>query len=477
MRIALLLICASALAAQTEGEPPAALVEVAIERQEVYVGEWVPITLRIGLEEGVYEERGVALFRRHHELGVQVRATFLRTLPPSLVWSARVAPPVSTLPSLTLVLEDQAAEVTEGPTEERDGRRYRVYSLVRAVIPTAEGEVELAAPSLRGAWATRFRADLLGGRVPLDRREFGALGTTKSLKVKALPPPPPRSPSPPIVGQYQLSARVESAELRVGDTLQWHLEFRGRGAFEALQAPAFPELEAWHRLGVTELRSNDSVVFRYDFLVEADATPEFPGVVIPVFDPTPPAGYRELRTAPIPLAIAGLPKPASMVGDAVVAEASSSEIWPTELGSSSRRVRAGIPRSWRIALAVLPWFFAGIVMWWQHERWREKSWPGVGRGRRARRRFAADARVRGFAPAWITFLAHRLRITESAVVDPHFRSRLVATGLSTAEAEEADRWVREATAARFGGPSWQPSAERVAALVTAIDQQVARSDP
>lgn len=463
------------LGAQTPSEPPGAFIELRIERETVYRGESVVLTLRFGLEAEEYEARGVPLFRRDHELGVQVRAPWLRSLPSTL---ESVTPRVSAgepRSTLTMVAEDRAAEVYEEAAEERGGRRYRVFSLTRTVVPSAEGDVELAAPVLRFAWATRFRDDLLGGRVPLDRREQTVVGGPRRLRIETLPPPSGPTSEPAPIGNFRVQVALDRAESRVHEPLRLTLKIAGRGNLDRIGAPDLPELASWPRRGVSVTRGEDEVAFHYDLVVPENARDEIPSLRWDYFDPDPPAQWRTVRTQALPITIVG--GRGGDPGAPGLEAGEGEELLPVEPSVVRPAAARGRPPALQLAALLLaPW----LVALWIGMRFREgdleRRFPGRRRARRARRRFAPDAAARGPGPALRTYLASRLRTSEAAVLAPDFRARLESRGLSASLAAEVDRAVRRSVEAEFGGVESGPSRHEAAELVERFDRAWAEKE-
>jgi hypothetical protein len=218
---------------------------------------------------------------------------------------------------------------------EQNGERFgRVAMLRRALFPLQEGrfrieptEVDLVARLAEiGPFGTPFgRSETLHLRTePLD------------LEVLALPPAPPGFNG--AVGELAVSARLDRAELSVGEAATLTIRSTGRGNLQSLKAPQLtlpdglrifpPRQENAERL--TEGTLVSSQEWSYVVVPQRAGRYELPALALPFFDPAT-KRYRTATTPPLELSVSGgpaAPEPDPEAATAAVAEAPPSVAAP-----------------------------------------------------------------------------------------------------------------------------------------------------
>jgi hypothetical protein len=326
-----------AAAPQDTAATAPAFLEVASERGAGYVGEAVRVRLRFGFEEGFLDERVIQPFRRALDVPAQIEAPWLDALP-----GARVLPERADSGGASVALNDRVAAAHRADSIERDGARYRVFELERAFVLDAPGELSLAAPVLRFAYATSFEDDLVAGRMPKDRRDETISGRALVLPIRPLPDGAP-SGFTGAVGRYTASASAAPTEVDAGASVQLTLELAcAEGTVGDPFGFAAPELAhqegfaGFHVRGHVERRAGETRVIVYDLAPRDARATEIPALAVPYFDPAR-AAWDEARTAAIPLRVRAREE-AATPGAATDAEASE----PDDAGGPPVGILVGV---------------------------------------------------------------------------------------------------------------------------------------
>ena len=403
-------------------------IELSVPRREVYVGEVVPLALRIELDRAFLEERMIQPFRRRLDVPVQVEAPWrgepagARLLPP-----APVAGP-------TLAVGDDVVTARRLDS----GTDRVVLELVRELAPTRPGTLALPAPALRLAHATRFRQDPFAGRVPEDRVDSLVRGAPLELTVRPLPELGRPAGFTGAVGPLELSADASPRALRAGETLRLWLRVEGPGDLSRFDPPRLDRLPGFHALGLLDEPQAGARLLTYDLVPESPRVDAIPPIELPVFDPTPPAGYRVLRTESIPIEVA----PAA---DAPAATSAP----PGSRGPREDPARPALSPPAVAALSFLALALAVLAL----ALGRRRATPGEEEAP-ARAATALEAELAGeevdVLAAFTRYLARLLDCPPPAVESPDLAARLVRAGLSRDAAARAKELFDRLLAARYG---------------------------
>src|SRR5262245_29903059 len=141
-----------------------AFVELDTSRDTYLIGEPFLLRLRFGFERECLRTGLVQLFPRPLDVSAQVFAPELEQLDGAQFLDTGEPPT-----GFTFALGERITRATRVADEERAGRTYGVFEYERRIAATRPGELDLAAPRLGFAHATRFRQDFVLGSVPLDR--------------------------------------------------------------------------------------------------------------------------------------------------------------------------------------------------------------------------------------------------------------------------------------------------------------------
>jgi hypothetical protein len=278
--------------AQDRTDDDAVRLTVTAEREAYYVGETIRLRLVVDVERGFLETRMIQPFRRELDLPVQVQAT----------WLTEEAAAPGGGPTLafggTIVRADSFEERSEG------GEPRGVFGVTSVMRAERVGTLELEGPVMRFAFATSFRDDLLQGRVPIDRSE--AFVRAEALALTILPLP--EAGRPPgftgAVGSFNVHATLDRHMVQVGESVRLRLVIAGDGNLEGFEAPRL-KLEGFDLRGVLDEAASEGRVMTYDLAPTSETVAGVPPLPFWYFDPAPPAAYRVIETAWIPLDVRG----------------------------------------------------------------------------------------------------------------------------------------------------------------------------
>jgi hypothetical protein len=415
----------SALLVLLLGAGDHAFVETETARESYFVHEPIRVTLRIGFDRAFFQTNAVQLFHRRLEVPLQVLAPWIVELPGTVLRSSEAR-----RPGRSIALNDEVVEAS--PAGERPP--FAVLEIERTYLPTRPGELAIPAPRLRYAYGTEFEEDFIGGRVPLDRRDAVVEGEPRVLEIRALP----EEGRPPgytgAVGR-RLSVRAEASprSLDAGSITKLVLCVEGEGNLEHFDPPPL-ELDGFHVYGLIDDRSAARRTITYDLAPLGARAEEIPSIPFPFFDTEEPAGYRTVRTRPIPLEVFG--------GETETTSAR---------GESARGALLLVVLGVCVALLLL------LVL----------------RRRRPGPDPAATFRAGGgdLAERFADYLAARLRCAPAAVISPDLPGRLTAAGVTAELADRTAALLEELVGARYGGAA-EGRAEAALRLVDELEAEL-----
>jgi hypothetical protein len=246
-----------------------AFAELIVPKKSAYVGEMIPVVVRIGFSSRARTE------------GME--------------------PPQLTGQGFTM----QKLSDPERNLETIGGRAYVVFSYKTAVSAARAGELQLGPIETKAnvlvprqqSGSRRTPFDPFDGDDPfsdpffsdpfgrfLERRELTIKSDPANLEVKPLPRAAPPSFSGAI-GNFSLKAEANPKRVQVGDPITVKAEISGRGNFDRIEAPALSDESGWHRYPPT-------ANFKQDDDVGISGTKTFEMVISP----------NEKKTAVPPLA-------------------------------------------------------------------------------------------------------------------------------------------------------------------------------
>jgi hypothetical protein len=285
--------------AQTLNAKNIAFLEFVVPERTGYVGEVLPVEIRIGLNSRVR-------------------------------FQSRPEPPEINLQGVTL----QRAQEGEQNLETIGGVAYQVITYKGALAAIHAGKIELPpletavialvrhrAPSSSGRSRSPF--DAFGMRDPFDDPFFSdplamfqgeptkipLKSEPVTLEIKPLPSNPPASFSG-AVGHFAMTVEGKPKSVQIGDPITVTSIISGRGNFDRMSAPALEDEHGWHKYP-------PSAKFKQDDDVGLSGTKTFETVISPnekkssipplsfsYFDPLK-EDYVTLRSDPIPIQVEG----------------------------------------------------------------------------------------------------------------------------------------------------------------------------
>jgi len=461
-----------------------AFVELLVPRSTYFVHEPIRLRLRIGVDVRFFCDQVIQPFRRRLDVPVHVQASWFENLTGTLPHeegAAMPAPPTGQSAGgerLSFVLNDTVVEAVHLADRLVEERTFTVLEIERSYLPIRAGKLVIPAPALRFAYATRFRDDLINGRVPKDRFDAMVRGRTLELLIRPLPVEGRPAEFTGAVGDFVVNAEADRHDLDVGESFRLIVRIEGRGDLKSFGPPRLSGFERFHIFGRIEKKRRAHRTFIYDLApLGADVT-EVPSIRFAFFDPGPSAGYHTVQTEAIPLAVRAPPGGARLAagpGDGIVpiVPGENDIFGPKPIavaGAASSRLHGDAARALNpaalIAGIIAPWLAAVGLLYWLHAREKRRGDPDGARARGAAAAFRASVRRRHvkLAQVFAEYLAARLcRSAAAAVIVPDLAARLEAAGLPADPAERAAALLDELVAARYGGPALAESRDLNAA--------------
>lgn len=412
-------------------DDPHAFVEVVAPRGRCFLGERLPVTLRVGFDRTFFAENAIATFLRPIDLPLAIESPDFNERRGGRAATGRA-----------VVLNGRAVDATPAADVTIDGRAFGVIEIVRTLVPDRSGDVVVPAPLLRFAYASRFDRDPFGARVPADRNDAITRGKSIVLHVDELPEAGRPRGFTGAVGKFAARARADKSAVDVGESIKLTVEITGDGDLAHFAPPAFTDLAEFAYRGRAEHADATVNSVTFDVAAKSAGVTALPAIEFAFFDPTPPGAYRTVKTEPIPLAVRG----AATAANAQVPHDPKDRNAPTD---STKPIRATFVLILALACAAVA-LLAGAA---------------------SRRRTAARARTRALADLATTFAAHiaraegklsegftdylaaRLGCSPSAVIAPDLARRLADAGVPRDVARRAAAIADALVAARYGAPA------------------------
>lgn len=444
---------------ESDSRDAAALfIATEVDRKEAYVNEQVTLTFK--------------LFRR-------LQIANLNYTPP---------------PTTGFIEESLGEEKNYGQV--REGFRYEVLELQRAVFPISAGELTIGPAELKGDILVPrqrqragpfgfddFFADDFFGRAFAEPQPFLLRSDPISLTVKSLPRPGRPENFRGAVGRFDLQASAAPAAVRVGEPVTVTMKISGIGNLDNITLPEIPAGDRFQSYApevetkktVTGGRMGGEKIFKQVFIPLTEEADRIPAVSFSFFDPEK-EEYRTLTAAPIPIKVSPAPdrETLRLVEDARSRPGAGEEI--RILGRDILYIK-GAPGRLRPrgeAYYLRPVFWAAVILLpgilltvrtftARRERLREDLVYArqVGASRSARKKFKEARRLLAAGEgerfygevhrAFNRYLGDKFRIPAGAVSSGLIAEKLAAAGAE----EEIGRAVEECLAtfdrARFSG--------------------------
>lgn len=430
--------------AQDPGPEMAVSVVQRTARVRPFVGERVAVDVLVTVDAQRAEEQFVSLFRRPLDLPLQVDLPWLLG---EVGVSARLA---SAAEGVRIAVGGEEYRAVEQVTAV-DGRPVRRLTVEAEILVSTPGELTLAAPRVRWAWASRFEEDLFGTRRPVDRRDASTEGSPLLLDVRPLPTDGRPDDFLGAVGRFQVEATLDRDVVEDGETLGLRLRVTGDGDLGAFGAPRLDSLAGFDVVGRLERPEADARVLVYELAPRVVGAVEVPAVAFPYFDPTGEGAWRVARTAPLPVTVRGTAGQASLDG--------LPPLLP--FAPVDSRDRAGrIPSAPLWGGLLLPWLLAAVVLLRRGAQ-RRGALPEVRIRRAALRLRRSVARGGNPRAALAACAAEVLDVPLAAVIGPDLEQRLCDAGVRPPEARACATLLRALVGASYGGPPVEEPQEHV----------------
>ncbi len=273
-----------------------AFAELIVPKQSSFVGEMVPVQIRLGFE-------------------------------------ARSQPRLIDGPEITgQGFTAQKLQQSGERLETIDGRTYSVVTFKSAIAAARAGKLEIGPVKARAQiFVPRRSRPQQRGRSPFDifdlndpfsdpffsdpfgqmreRREVQVQSEPVSFEVKPLPPNAPPQFSGAI-GNFTMNTEAKPTNLQVGDPITVTSTITGRGNFDRANAPVLQDQQGWHEYPPSaKFNQDDDVGISGTKSFEMVISPNekkkaIPPLVFAYFDPAK-GDYVTLRSDPVPINVEG----------------------------------------------------------------------------------------------------------------------------------------------------------------------------
>jgi BatD DUF11 like domain len=305
------------------GEP--AFAELVVPKKTAYVGEIVPVLIRIG-----FFMRGQVL----------------------------EAPTINTQ-GLTM----QKLQLPDRPNiEDVNGRQCQVYTFKTAIAATRQGRFEIGPaqantvvvlpPQRQRNIRPRWPPDLSDMddffNDPFFADPFGRFGQHEKLTVKSQPvtlevkPLPPNAPPSfsGAIGNFTMTTDAKPKSVQLGDPITVTTTIAGRGNFDRVNAPVIEDERGWHKYPPSsKFKQDDEVGISGTKTFETVISPNekkqgLPVLAFSYFDPVK-EQYVTLRSEPVPITVQG--------GAASTPSVAAAQAPSPAPGSAAARPKSSIP--------------------------------------------------------------------------------------------------------------------------------------
>lgn len=331
-----------------------------------YLHQVFKVDFLISIDEAFLEDNLLQLFRQELDLPVQVHANWLRgndcLRPHTPMDTAVSAAPHTSFSGLdeklSLALEDGRALVERLPDHIHPEGRTRIYRLTRHFTSSCAGPLALEAARLDYAFANEFRLNAFGEPEALERRQASIQSERLTLDVQEFPEQDRPLAFTDAVGRFQMQAELSSNRIAVGESVQLTLRIRGAGNLESFQPSRLDPIDGFHVLGVSDSFEHGERLVSYELKAQAARTAPIEPIHWPSFDPGPPAVYRILSSAPLPIEVVAarpqIPTASASPGQAENPQAADFPGKPTGLSPNME---------WLLGLAAALLAGLGIIGW------------------------------------------------------------------------------------------------------------------
>ncbi|MGB8352945.1 MAG: BatD family protein [Chthoniobacteraceae bacterium] len=282
----------SASQAKPEDTNKIAFAELVVPKQSAYVGEIIPIEIRIYFDANVrVQTNGVPEFTSEG----------------------------FTVQKLTQPRQEQV---------EKNGHRYNFVSYKTAITPVKSGKLVLGPaelpyvamvpqrrkvqhPNIGGSMDDFFNDDMFNGMLGgFTQEQLTVKSSSAELEVKPLPKANQPASFSGAVGQFSLTTEASPLKLSIGDPITLKLKISGRGNFDQVSAPRMNEESGWRSYPPSnKFTADDDVETSGSKLFEMAVIPDekktkLPAVEFSYFDPIT-EKYVTLNADRLPITVEG----------------------------------------------------------------------------------------------------------------------------------------------------------------------------
>src|SRR6267143_3621215 len=275
------------------GEDKIAFAELLVPKKTAYVGEMIPVVVRIGFNS---------------------RARVAEMVPPQLSGQGFTV---------------QKLGEGERNLENIDGRSYVIFNYKTAISAARVGNFQIGPveqkanvlvprrssgtrrkpfdPFSEDPFSDPFFALPFGGL--MEQHEIGVKSDPVSLEVKALPAGAPPTFSGAL-GSFSMTAEANPKRVQIGDPITIKAAISGRGNFDRMSAPELSDERGWHKYPPSsKFKQDDDVGISGTKTFETVISPNEKKQNVPVmafsyFDPVK-EQYVTLRSEPVTITVQG----------------------------------------------------------------------------------------------------------------------------------------------------------------------------
>ncbi|MCA9034828.1 MAG: BatD family protein [Planctomycetaceae bacterium] len=388
-------------------------------------------------------------------------------------------------------------ERTERLDSSGNNAGYWQYKLSRRFIPKQIGKFTIPASTLKGT----FALEVENGQLLGEQRYV--IAPAIDITVKDVPTEGRPQSYIGAVGSFEVSAKLNPVDARVGDPMTFSLTIIGQGTLDSIRPPdldAIPEIASSFRTyEATQSTDGNSRQFTWSLRPLNQDTREFPSISVSYFD-VDSEEYRTLNTPAIPVTISEAPELSStdIVAGASNNDGTTSELMKTREGGlfandidvRSMKDESIHPTRWVMTWTTMicVWAASTIII---RRRKRLFADPAVlrrqGAFERARSRLdearlqanrgepggARDSARRSV----VTFVADHFDLPETGLTQSDIRQRLRTADIDDALQDSIQEFLNECDAARYGAASREtgPLLEQADSILNALAKGLRRS--
>lgn len=460
-------------------------VEVTGNRDKIYLGEALDITLQIWIKP--YNDRNFSVKLNE--------ATMWGLLDSASQWGPFLEP----LQQMLRNRQRPAGREMLRKDTAGQSRSYYLYELTTTICPDRPGTLKLDDVNVVVSYPVRLGRDSslfsMGDLRIAQSRPLSAKPNVAPIEVRPVPTEGRPRYYRGAVGQFAIQAGAKPTEVAVGEPITLTLTISGSGRMEVVSPPPLPEMEELTRDfkvpndPLTGTVQQDSKIFTQSIRAKTDQVKEIPPIPFSFFDPRT-EKFVTVQTPPIPLTVKATEKlSAAQVVDSTTGRVGttrsltevSSGILANYSGTDEILSQQAFAPGWASAVAItLPPIAAlvnGLVL-----RRRHRLMTDIGFARRRSARKKAHRAIQSAASASESELAAAVSAAIAGYVAD--RGNLPAGGLTRAAViehltrrrvsgpavEEVDRLLEQCESLRYAAAGGATRDGLVKAAIAAIER-------